>query len=118
MLSRYSDIISKYIFTRRPVRATVITSANEVGRRLCIHPCLFVRLTVSKITLKEYRRIWTDFHGNIAHHSMTISLNFGCDLDIRSVFRIRNINFLKSDIAGELLVIRTCNQYKTNPKLF
>ena len=37
------------------------------------------------------------------------SMIFGGDPDSRS--GIRNMNFLKSVIAGELLVIRTCNQY-------
>ena len=44
------------------------------------------------------------------------SIKFGGDPDSQSGIRIRNMNFLKSVIARELFVIRTCNRYQAIPK--
>ena len=46
---------------------------------------------------------------------MTIILHFGDDPESQSGIRIRNMNFLKSVITGELFVITTCNRYQAIP---
>ena len=46
---------------------------------------------------------------------MTIILNLYDDPEIQSGIRIRNMNFLKYVIEGELFVIATCNRYQTVP---
>ena len=65
-----------YITTRN-----FITPANDVGRRFCIHPCLFVCMCVcSQDYSNSYRRIWMKLYGEVGDPG-TMPLNFVGDPD-------------------------------------
>ena len=53
----------------------------------------------------------------VANHPRIIPLKFGGDQNNRSRFRIRNMNFLKFVIAGELLVIGLAYQSQASTQL-
>ena len=68
--------------------------------------------------ISNFRHIfWWTFYEKVAHHPMTIPLNFGGDPDSQFRFRTRNRNVIKSVIERELLVIITCNRYQTTRDL-
>ena len=74
-----------------------ITSANEVGRRLCIHPCLpclFVCLLAELLD-----KLWTDYtnyYGEVSHDPVIIT--FGGDPDNISIKDYSTPNELDSRI--------------------
>ena len=76
----------------------IFTSANEIGRRLCIHPCLFVCVCACLLAgLLEL--LLMKYDGEVAHDQGIIALNCCGDPDRHSGIWIRNMNVLKSVIA-------------------
>ena len=94
MTNKHDSILTLYWIVPAP---QFITFANVVGRMLCIHPCLSVCLSVSRITQKVMDRFERNIMGiQVASYPRTIPLNFGGDPDSGSSFRTQNIIFLRS----------------------
>ena len=68
--------------------------------RLCIHPCLFVSISVCLSVIMITQKVMDGFR-EVAHHlQLTIPFNFGGDPDMLSGLWIQHMCFLKSVIAG------------------